>query len=323
MKRVHILGGGPAGCCAALSALNLGAAVEIADRTFRQRHKVCGEFFSPGIELVLERLGVWPAFAEAKPAAIRRIVLNFGRSASKAALPETAWGLSRFVFDRALIEAITARGASLVPKNTAAPGILATGRSPDNAPAKGERIFGWKAHFDGPQEDAIELYFFEGCYIGVNAVEGGRANVCGLGPERALRAHGFDIDSLIDAQPALRERFSRLRRSWDWLHVGPLIFQHRLRAECEVFPCGDALSFVDPFTGSGLLAAALTGELAGASAVRGIAPREYLVDCYAMLGRPFTMSSVLRRLVGSKLAEFAGSLAPAAMLFRMTRPQRA
>ena len=52
-----------------------------------------------------------------------------------------------------------------------------------------DRLFGFKAHFRGPVSDAVELYFFDDFYVGVNPVEGGLTNVCGLGSEAGLRRY--------------------------------------------------------------------------------------------------------------------------------------
>ena len=39
------------------------------------------------------------------------------------------------------------------------------------------------------------------CYVGINAVEGGRTNVCGLGPEDFLRRFEFDYDRVFGNLP--------------------------------------------------------------------------------------------------------------------------
>lgn len=321
MSPVRILGGGPAGCCAALAALASGRPAEITERSLRPRHKVCGEFFSPEIEPVLAPLGVWDRFQMAGPARIRRIRLCFGNRSRTAALPDGAWGLSRLRYDQLLRDAAIERGAALVETADAAPfDIVATGRSHDNAPQRGERLFGWKAHYRGPADDAVELYFFRDCYVGINAVENGITNVCGLAPESMLRRHGFDPDAMIHGLAPLRERVNGLERCWHWIHTGPLVLQHSLRGGGESLPAGDALSFVDPFTGSGLLAAALTGTLSGRSAAAGRSREDYLRACRQMLQAPFVAASALRRLAGTELAGYVSSLISPALLFRWTRP---
>src|SRR5439155_4655767 len=102
-------------------------------------------------------------------------------------------------------------------------------------------------------------------------------NVCGLGPETLLKKFNFEVDELVNSFSPLKERLGPLARSMKWLHVGPLIFQNRLEQEPEpgVYTAGDALSFVDPFTGSGLLSAAITGELPVTYAAQGLRSEEH------------------------------------------------
>ena len=126
-------------------------------------------------------------------------------------------------------------------------------------------MFGFKAHFTGPADDVVELFFFRHAYAGVSAVEGGATNVCGLARESLLAAHGFDIDAVVRNWAPLRDRLRPLARSMDWLVTAPLVFAQNLQPSNGegVYRTGDALGFIDPFTGSGILSALLTGRLAG------------------------------------------------------------
>jgi flavin-dependent dehydrogenase len=318
---VEVVGGGPAGASAALSALAHSADPVIYEKSRLRRHKVCGEFLSPELERVLERLGVGSSFMAAGPAKIRRFLLVSGRASKLARLPEAAFGLSRRAFDDLLLRHAVAAGARVEHRQIAAPAagaIWAAGRRASQP--RGSRLFGFKAHFTGPADDAVELYFWRGCYVGLNTVEGGVTNVCGLAPESALTALGFDIDALVDGYAPLRERLTPLERSFDWMHTGPLVFGNRLASVPTFYPAGDALSFVDPFTGSGLLAAVLTGSLAGECAARGVGVEAYMARCEAALGRAFRFSSGLRRLAGTALAEALLPAVPASLLYRLTRP---
>src|SRR5262249_62286111 len=96
--------------------------------------------------------------------------------------------------------------------------ILAHGRA--GRASRGERLFGFKAHFRGPADDAVELFFGDRMYAGVSAVEDGATNVCGLAPESTLAAHGFTIDRLIESWTALERRVRPLERTMDWLVTG-------------------------------------------------------------------------------------------------------
>ena len=318
-SRITVIGGGPAGCAAALAALSEGSAVTLYEKSRFPRHKVCGEFLSPELGPALESLGLWSGFLAAGPARITRAVLHLGPHLKRFKLPEPAYSLSRYSLDHMLLREATLRGADLrveAAKPGEAPTILAHGRQ---ATARaGERLFGFKAHFRGPVDDAVELFFFRGCYVGVSSVENQFTNVCGLAPERLLLGGGFSPEALF-SEP-LRERVAPLERAMEWLITGPLVFRDEFKSRTRVYLAGDALGFVDPFTGSGVLAALLTGRLAGQAAVRGCAVEEHLAACRRVLGRQYNVASLLRRLLGAGLAEKLAAFVPGRMLYRMTRP---
>jgi flavin-dependent dehydrogenase len=317
VRTVRILGGGPAGSTAALAAIPAGANAELIERSNFPRHKVCGEFLSPEIAPVLERLGVLDPFLGAKPFRVRRMVLHFGSTAKYSCLPEPAFGLSRYAFDHLLWTEAVRRGARPVEGGRAH--VLAAGRHVTSQ-GKGERLFGFKAHYDGPTDDAVELFFFGSAYVGINCIEDAATNVCGLAPEHVLRAHGFEPEPLMAGCPALSQRLRPLQRRIRWLFTGPLTFEQHWDSQ-GVYLAGDALSFVDPFTGSGLLCAAVTGSLAGSHAALGVPVEEHQRACRSAIGRPFLFSSALRRIASSDWAGRLAGLVPGRFLFQLTRPQ--
>ena len=324
MRRIHILGGGPAGSAAALAALRQDVQdtrVRVIEKSRLPRHKVCGEFFSPEIEIELDQLGAWSAFLAAGPARVRRTVLHFGRREKTSRLPEPAYGLSRYTFDRVMLDQACGAGADLAREiGDEVPQIIAAGRRTTGSP-RGQRLFGFKAHFEGPTDDAVELFFFERGYVGVTAIEGGRTNVCGLAPESFLSRFGFEYDGIVMHCPALRDRLRPLQRATPWFSTGPLQYGQAFAHEGDAYPAGDALSFVDPFTGSGLLAAVRSGAMAGRAAAIGQPVAEYLHDCRARLRQPFQIAGVLRRALEGGWAEKLAPLAPARLLFALTRPK--
>src|SRR6266571_3312225 len=150
---VTVIGGGPAGCAAALAALAEGAAVTLYEKSRFPRHRVCGEFLSPEIVSVLDPLHLEPAFLAARPLRLAKVVLHFGRSSKSFRLPEPAYSLSRFSLDQLLRQETVRRGAELrtemikPPAAPSQPTVVAHGRQ---TPAqKGQRLFGFKAHFRG------------------------------------------------------------------------------------------------------------------------------------------------------------------------------
>ena len=325
MEEILIAGAGPAGAAAALSARWEGATVRLVDPAKTARHKVCGEFLSPGVHEILEALGVWDQFTSLGPRAIRRCALHLGNHTKRWPLPECAWGLSRLQLDQLLLDKARAAGASVcrgeryesnsVPAS--APVISAFGRRKGQPP--GDRLFGFKAHFHGPADDAVELFFDRHGYVGVSGIENGLTNVCGIAPESLLRKYGFVFDDFVRRSPPLAERLNPLRREMRWLVAGPLSFSAPATQSPRMYPAGDALGFVDPFTGSGILNALLTGQLAGQAAARRIPPEEYLRKCRSLLRRPFWIASVLRGLAGQSVLHNLADWLPGPLLFRWTR----
>jgi hypothetical protein len=326
MTAVRVVGGGPAGSAAALRALLHSASVTIIEKSRLPRHKVCGEFISPEVCGVLEQLNCLDGFLALGPASIRRMAIHFGAREKRSVLREPAFGLSRYALDRFLFETAVARGANAVRETwsgetSEARVVLATGRKAI-APAGSDRLFGFKAHFTGPADDAVELFFFDGCYVGVSSVEQGVTNVAGLAPEAMLRACEFNADELISRSRALALRLRPLNRTMPWLTVGPLVYSRTFNkpSDAEVYPAGDALGFTDPFTGSGMLNAVLTGSMAGQAAALGVPVAQYLRDCRRALAMPFHISAIFRTLLQTGLAPWLAAPIPGRWLVQWTRP---
>lgn len=321
-RPVTIIGGGPAGCAAALAALAEGASVTVCEKSRFPRHKVCGGFLSPEILSIFESLNMAQAFVAARPAFLRTAVLHIGGREKRFRLPEPAYSLSRFALDGLLLEEAVRRGAELrieAIKTPVAPSnatVIAHGRQKP-AP-KGERLFGFKAHFRGAVDEAVEMFFFDGCYAGVSPVEDGAVNVCGLAPEDLLRTSDFQPEALFPE--GLRARLHPLERSFDWLITGPLVFHDEFRNHATAYLAGDAMGFVDPFTGSGILAAMRTGKLAGQNAARGVPVESYNAECGRILRRQYSVASMIRSALGAGLAEGLARWIPGPMLYRLTRP---
>jgi flavin-dependent dehydrogenase len=317
---VAIIGAGPAGCAAALAALAEHREVTLYEKSRFPRHKVCGEFFSPEIADALRAMDVWDAFCAARPARITHAVLHLGRFVKRFELPRVAYGISRFAFDDLLLRESLRRGATLKlesarDENLPQPCVVAHGRH--SATLKGERLFGFKAHFRGDVPPAVELFFSGPCYMGISPIEDGGVNVCGLAPEALLKRTAFDPLPLL--HEALLDRLRGLERKFDWLITGPLVFRAPLE-HGSAYPAGDALGFVDPFTGSGILAALMTGRLAGQAASRGIAVDRYLAMCRSRMRRQFLTAAIFRQVLRTGMAGGLMRLVPGAVLYSLTRP---
>jgi len=92
---VEVIGGGPAGSVAALAAKAAGADVCLYEKSTFPRHKVCGEFLSPEILPLLDRIGIAERFLALGPARLRRVRLHLGGRMKSWNLSGPAWGLSR------------------------------------------------------------------------------------------------------------------------------------------------------------------------------------------------------------------------------------
>jgi flavin-dependent dehydrogenase len=322
MTAIRIVGGGPAGSAAAIAALGCGAAVRIAEKSRVPRHKVCGEFLAAETCQVLEEFGVWDGIRGLNPARIVRCRLWIGSRVKEWKLAEPAFGFSRLELDRLLLDRAEALGARVVrgercqgPEGTT---IMATGRQ--GTASRGARLFAFKSHFEGPADDAVEVFFSRSGYIGVSPVERGVTNVCGILPEAVLHRHGFEFDSAVAGHGILSERLQPLSRRMPWLATGPLVFSEvGATTPGSVYTAGDSLGFVDPFTGSGILNALLTGRIAGNAAANGIAPDAYRAACRAMLYRPFRVAGIFRAIVRWGLAEYLAPFVPGYWLYRLTR----
>src|SRR5215469_13269636 len=174
MANVQIVGAGPAGSAAAIAALRRGAAVRIVEKSRAAHHKVCGEFLAAETCRMIEELGAGGEFHSLTPARIQRCRLRFGSRVKEWKLAEPALGLSRFQLDRLLLDRAAELGAEVIRGERWQPGgqgatILAAGRA-GNAP-KGGRLFAFKSHFEGPTDDAVEVFFDHAGYIGISPVE--------------------------------------------------------------------------------------------------------------------------------------------------------
>ncbi|HXV77282.1 MAG TPA: NAD(P)/FAD-dependent oxidoreductase [Candidatus Polarisedimenticolaceae bacterium] len=128
--------------------------------------------------------------------------------------------------------------------------------------------FGLKTHVGGaPGElaDRVELQLFDGGYVGLAAVDGGRINVCLMTRVAALRACGGSPDRLLSerilANPAVARVLGGSERCGRWHAIGPLAWGPRRPAAAGALFVGDAAGTIDPFSGLGISNALRAAEL--------------------------------------------------------------
>jgi flavin-dependent dehydrogenase len=218
VTNLAIIGGGPAGTAAAVTARQLGMTVAIWDRDRFPRDKVCGEFLSwESLPILQQEI---PAVLAGAPVIRNAEFISQRNQVYAFSLPRPARGLSRRALDEALWRATISRGATgyegepicavrRIPnpddlnesvweiemtsrKTCLAQHLLITcgrwwalGGFPSPA-RNGQRRtptewLGAKAHFAGlAPRDVVELYFFPGGYCGLAPVENGEYNICCL-----------------------------------------------------------------------------------------------------------------------------------------------
>lgn len=338
---VRIIGGGPAGAAAAIAAVRAGARVEIYEQSPAPRQKVCGDFLSPEVIPALERLGALSKCKAAQPARISRLVLRIGGCEKRVRLPAPAWGLSRYRLDQILLDHAMAMGARVICQSRAPmdTDVVASGRPVwvdhlgDHAagrllqralPSASKRyphLYGFKALFRGDGGDTAELFFFQHGCMGVSPIEDGLVAVCGLAREYLLGGEELQPDTLVFSRVELAARIRPLSRVTDWLLSGPVIASEDLfwRRSGPYF-AGDALVSAEPLTGSGILNALLTGELAGIAAARRTPVREYYRQADSLLGWQLLWGSAVSAAMDTGWARVVAPIMPAGWVFRMTRP---
>jgi len=293
MYDLTIVGGGPAGTSAAITAARHGARVLLLERGRFPRHKVCGEFVSA------ESLGLLGNLLDAEHAALLRDAIRIpqarvfldGRTLETAVGPPAA-SIARVDLDAALwdlagqsgvetrqqttVQAITGGGPFTVATSSGDFETLAvintSGRwsnlnpAPTGSGRAGEKWLGLKAHFAEPSPPAsVDLYFFDGGYCGVQPVElngagstHGRVNACAM-----VRADvASTLSEVFSRHPSLRERSRHWKPLSDAVSTSPLLFRDPQPEHGNILMAGDAAGFVDPFVGDGISLALRSGKLA-------------------------------------------------------------
>ena len=296
-----MIGGGPAGASAAITAARAGAQVLLLEKGAYPRHKVCGEFVSGESVALLSSLLANALETRSLLSRVPRIsgvrLFLDGRTVDVPVNPAAA-SLARFDMDAALWKAAASAGVdarsgctvhsvqgyddnvfcirtSAGDVSTRAV-INTTGRWSNlterprgmTASNGASKWIGVKAHFcEASPSPTTDLYFFEGGYCGMQPV--------GLGDEPAtsrivvcsmVRA---DVATRLEEVFPLEPRLTERSRGWTLLSepvsTSPLIFRQPNPVKDGVLFAGDAAGFVDPFVGDGISLALRSGSLAAQS----------------------------------------------------------
>ena len=332
-----IVGGGPGGTAAAITAARQGLRALLLDKDSFPRHKVCGEFVS------FESLELLSALVEAQldgvPIEAVRLIRD-GR-VWESPLPARGLSVSRHDLDQIMVDAAVAAGVEVrkqtrvrkVDRNrdsfeidtgsttfTAKQVINAAGRWSElrsNRRLSEPRWIGVKQHFrEADASPSTDLYFFPGGYCGVQPIGDGLINACALVQANAAA-------SMAEALQCSREL---MQRANDWvpssdpITTAPIVFGPPQSVSDGMYNIGDAAAFIDPFLGDGISIALQTGVLAAECVVRGGVARydsEYRRRVVPALKR----AAMLRRASRSSIAWFflqwPGTIRAAARLTRV------
>jgi flavin-dependent dehydrogenase len=194
--------------------------------------------------------------------------------------------------------------------------------------------FGLKTHLAvdaGRLENRIELHLFDGGYVGLGCIEGGRVNLCLMVTVRALRANGGSPDRLlrdhVTRNPAVAAVLAGGDRATDWKSIGPLRFGPRHPTAGGALFVGDAAGTIDPYSGEGIAHALRSAEAAAEYVLRavhdgGLSPAlaaAYRSAWFRAFGPSTRRVRVLGRLLeswwmgeltGAVLTTFGGRLLP-------------
>lgn len=288
---VAVLGAGIAGSSLAKSLADLGYETVLIDRNHFPRHKVCGEFLSPESRSMLNTLGLHGVVESLQPVLINRtrLIISSGNTL-EIPLPSAALGVSRFLLDSTLHRAASSSGVhvqtattvtSVLPSDRgfiihakqgevshtyraraviAAWGANCRSGLPGHQPVGSVKnaYIGVKSHFSGIEmEPVVELYFFDGGYLGISPIEGGLVNVAALLKREAFRTSEKSILGLIDAACDRNPSLYRKLRNAVPVHgtqtaVAPVHLNRKPLAWDIVPNVGDAAIMIPPLCGDGM-----------------------------------------------------------------------
>jgi len=265
-------------------------------------------------------------------------LLQRAKSAGVVVLEETH--ASRLICEREEVRGIRVRSGDATQDYEALIIIDATGRTRSLArhldPSRPNQrkhinpLVAFKAHLAGARvaAGACEIYFYKRGYGGLSAVEGGVSNLCFIVAANDVRRYDSNPELVLREVVMKNSRASytlaEATTSTPWLSVSLERFGRRTLAPAMgLLTVGDAAAFIDPFTGSGMLMALESGQVAAEAIARNLSQlrrgsgfeslaTNYEAEYQRRFASRLRVSGLLRR------AAFFPNLAEAAILLSGT-----
>ena len=335
-----VIGGGPAGCAAAITLARAGCQTVLLEREREATHKVCGEFLSVEALEELRAMEIDPARRGAEPISTVRVAGNSPRVV-RHSLPFPACSLTRRSLDAMLLERAQACGVE-VRSGCAAESIepesalwrvqtrqgsllterivLATGKHNLRGYARGEGrqrgLVGLKMYFhlaDRQRQELtghVELLLYPGGYAGLQPVECGVANLCCLIQARKLQQLGGWPALLEHMQRHCTHLRARLAGAVPVLEKPlaissiPYGFQRRSTPR-GVWCVGDQAAVIPSFTGDGMSLALVSGRRAAQAILRGDSSQQFQHDLHESLAPQIDFATRLSQIMLTGAGRFA------------------
>jgi flavin-dependent dehydrogenase len=284
-RTITIVGGGLAGLTLGIGLRQRAIPSEVWETGTYPRHRVCGEFISGNGPSVLNRLGLRPLLENAGAISVNSATFVSGPNQSPVRnLPTAALGLSRHALDSLLAHEFQRLGGTLhsgarwnpagvqasacsvtLKRDLKTDGVVRASGRRAHPIENGYRWFGLKVHATNVTLAAdLEMHVSADNYVGVNRINNGEVNVCGLfrGRPGETRDSGFALLRGKLGSP-LRERLASARfNESSFCSVAGLSLKPQRAADKTECCIGDAVTMIPPVTGNGMSMAFESAEIA-------------------------------------------------------------